>query len=313
MLKRRRKSVSKPEQVEEDHSMLPMKPLKGELLLRAILDQKFNEFGVILREEMDRQITTENSELRDVIFRERNERKRANHVIFGSLAFIGVLLLGNIIFFLSTTESTVKSAVNKEFVIFEEKTRETTESLFNPIKESVETNLTKVSTELALSRGYLDVFALEGLARNGSRRAFEDLSKIVARGGAKGTLAGTKLKELKDFYSILSEPKRQNLTLGELSVVKAGAMTIADSLSGIEMIYLLNSPSASLSQVHQILTLLWDQNLTRDHEKELWNILHTSQSLAACVATCSILEKNFGHRASLYDFAKWKAFLDMRL
>ena len=297
----------------ESPSKLPVKQNKAELFLRSILDQKFNQFGVELREEFDRQVTSVNSELRDVIFRERNERKNANKLILGFLLLVVVLLIGNIFFILNTTESSVKSAVTKEFTLFEAKNRENTKSLFVPIQQTVENNLNKVSSELSLSRGYIDVFALEGLARNGSRSAFEELIKTVNRGGAKGAFAANKLKELKNYYSLLSEPKRQNLTLGDLSVTKGGQTTSTISLSVVELIYVLNSPNATLPQVHQIMTMLWDENLTRDHENELWGILQNSHNLPAVIATCSILQKNFGNRASMYDFAKWKAFLESRM
>ncbi|MFA6467856.1 MAG: hypothetical protein WCW35_03090 [Bacteroidota bacterium] len=313
MLKRRRKSVPKSEQENETLSNLPMKPLKGEVLLRGILDQKFNEFGIALREEFDRQVISGNSELRDALFRERNDRKRANRVIFGFLSVVVLLLVANIFFIVNTTESSVKTALTQEFTLFEQKSKETTQSLFVPIQKTVESNLNRVSSELSLSRGYIDVFALEGLARNGSRSAFEELVKTVNRGGAKGSFAGNKLKELKDYYSLLTEPKRQNLTLGELSVVKGGASTVTDSLTAVELIYVLNSPGATLPQIHQILTQLWDQQLTKDHENELWHILQNSQNLPAAIATCSLLQKNFGNRGSIYDFAKWKAFLENRM
>jgi len=312
MLKRKPKSVTKIDDGESS-SKLPVKQNKAELFLRSILDQKFNQFGVELREEFDRQVTSVNSELRDVIFRERNERKNSNKLILGFLLLVVVLLIGNIFFILNTTESSVKSAVTKEFTLFEAKNRENTKSLFVPIQQTVENNLNKVSSELSLSRGYIDVFALEGLARNGSRSAFEELVKTVNRGGAKGAFASNKLKELKNYYSLLSEPKRQNLTLGDLSVTKGGQTTSTISLSVVELIYVLNSPNATLPQVHQIMTMLWDENLTRDHENELWGILQNSHNLPAVIATCSILQKNFGNRASMYDFAKWKAFLESRM
>ncbi len=313
MLKKGRKTVTKSPLPESESSQLPVKPLKGELLFKAILDQKFNEFGVSLREEFDRQVISGHSELRDAIFRERNDRKRANRLIFGFLFTVVALLAVNIFFVLNTTESSVNSAVSKEFSLFEEKSKETTKSLFIPMQRTVEKNLNQVTAELSLSRGYIDVFALEGLARNGSRSAFEELVKTVNRGGAKGAFASNKLKELKDYYSILAEPKRQNLTLGGLSVVKAGATTVTDSLSAIELIYVLNSPGATITQVHQILTQLWDIPLTNDHENEIWNILQNSQNLPASIATCAILQKNFGNRGSIYDFAKWKSFLETRM
>ncbi len=312
MLKRKSKSISKSE-TERTSSGLPAKLQKAELFLKTILDQKFNQFGVDLREEFDRQVTTVNSELRDVIFRERNDRKKANRLIIGFLSLVVILLIGNIFFILNTTESSVKSAVTKEFALFEAKNRETTKSLFVPIQQTVEKNLTQVSSELSLSRGYIDVFALEGLARNGSKAAFEELVKTVNRGGAKGAFAENKLKELKNYYSILAEPKRQNITLGDLSVTRGGQITSTESLSIVELIYVLNSPSATLPQVHQILTMLWDQNLTRDHENELLGILQNSQNLPAAIAICSILQKNFGNRGSMYDFTKWKAFLESRM
>lgn len=313
MLKKGRKTVTKPAPPETETSQLPVKPLKGELLFKAILDQKFNEFGVSLREEFDRQVISGHSELRDAIFRERNDRKYANRLIFGFLTVVVLLLGVNIFFILNTTESSVNSAVSKEFSLFEEKSKETTKTLFIPMQRTVEKNLSQVTAELSLSRGYIDVFALEGLARNGSRSAFEELVKTVNRGGAKGTFASNKLKELKDYYSILSEPKRQNLTLGGLSVVKGGATTVTDSLSAIELIYVLNSPGATITQVHQILTQLWDIPLTNDHQNEIWNILQGSQNLPASIACCSILQKNFGNRGSIYDFAKWKSFLESRM
>jgi len=312
MLKKRRKSVTDPKG-EENITNLPAKLVKGELLFKSILDQKFSEFGVSLREEFDRQVMTGNSELRDAIFRERNDRKHANRLIFGFLSLVIILLVVNIFFIFSTTESSVKSAVTSEFAIFEQKNKTNTATLFNPIRQSVEKNLNQVTSELSLSRGYIDVFALEGLARNGSRSAFEELVKAVNRGGAKGNFASSKLKELKNYYSLLSEPKRQNLTLGSLSVVKGGNNTVTDSLSAVELIYVLNSPGASLPQIHQIMTLLWEQTLTHDHENELWSILQNSQNLPAAIATCSILQKNFGNRGSMFDFAKWKSFLEHRM
>lgn len=312
MEKKRRKSSTTPDQ-DEMVSNLPVKQSKAELFIRAVLDQKFNEFGVSLRDEFDRQVMTGNSELRDAIFRERNDRKRSNRLILGFLSLVVVLLIGNIIFVLNTTESSVKSAVSKEFSHFEIKNKENTSQLFTPIRQSMEKNLNQVTSELALSRGYIDVFALEGLARNGSRNAFEELVRTVNRGGGKGTFASSKLKELKDYYSLLSEPKRQNLTLGSLSISKGGANTTTETLSAVELIYILNSPGASLPQIHQIMTLLWEQNLTRDHENELWGILQNSQNLPAAVATCSLLQKNFGNRGSMFDFPKWKSFLESRM
>lgn len=309
----RRKKTTTPSENEAENSNLPAKPLKGELLLRAMLDQKFNEFGLALRDEFDRQVMSGHSELRDSLFRERNERKKANRLVLAFLSFVTLLLIINIFFVLSTTEKSVKTAVTDEFTHFEVKSREHTNALFSPIRQSMETNLNKVTSELALSRGYIDVFALEGLARNGSRSAFEELVRITGEGGGKGQFASTKLKELKEFYNLLSEPKRQNLTLGSLNITKAGAATVTDSLSPIELIYVLNSPGASLPQIHQILTGLWDVPLTRDHENEMWNILQNSQNLPAAIATCSLLQKNFGNRASMYEFAKWKSFLEKRM
>jgi len=313
MLKKGRKSVPKFTHEGDEKSNLPVKPIKGEILIKAILDEKFNEFGVALREEFDRQVVSGNSELRDAIFRERNERKRANRLIFGFLSLVILLIVFNIFFVYNSTENSINTAVSREFGVYEEKNKETTKSLFIPLQKTVEKNLTQVTSELSLSRGYIDVFALEGLARNGSRSAFEELVKTVNRGGAKGNFASNKLKELKDFYFLLTEPKRQNLTLGELSVVKEGSNTTTDSLTAIELIYVLNSPGATLPQIHQILTLLWQQTLTSDHENELWHILQNSQNLPATIATCSILQKNFGNRGSVYDFAKWKAFLENRM
>lgn len=312
MIKKRSKPVTNPKK-EDEISNLPIKQSKGEIFLRAILDQKFSDFGVALRDEFDRMVMTGNSELRDAIFRERKERSHANRLIFGFMSFIALLLVVNIFFMVTTTDSSVKTAVAKEFAVFEQKNKENTAVLFDPIKQTVENNLHQVSAELALNRGYIDVFALDGLARNGSRRAFEELVKAVNRGGAKGKFASNKLKELKEYYSMLGEPKQQNLTLGSLSVIKAGSVTMTDSLSSIELIYILNSPGVTLPQIHQILTLLWNKNLTRDHENELRQILQSSQNLPAAIAVCSLLQKNFGNRGSIYDFAKWKAFLENRM
>ena len=312
MVKRKPKSLTKAEN-EEPSSKLPAKPLKGEIFLRTILDQKFNQFGVELREEFDRQVTTVNSELRDVIFREKNDRRNANKLIFGLLSLVIILLIGNIVFILNTTESSVQSAVTKEFAVFETKNSENTKSLFVPIQQTVEKNLSRVSSELSLNRGYIDIFALEDLARNGSRSAFQELVKTVNRGGSKGAFAESKLKRVKSYYSIFAAPKQKNIILGDLSVIKGGQITSPDSLSIGELIYVLNSPSATHSQIHQIFTMLWNKNLTHEHEIELRNILQNSQNLPAVIATCSILQKNFGNHGSMYDFAKWNAFLKSRM
>ncbi len=316
MLKKKRKPA--PEKESEDlNSHLPVKQLKGEILLKAILDQKFQEFGVMLRDEFDRQVMSGNSELRDVIFRERNDRKFANRLIFGFLSVVVVLLTANIFFASNTTDATVKSvvkdAVTKEFAAFEEKNRETTKSLFVPIQQSVQKNLNQVTSEISLSRGYIDIFALEGLARNGSRNAFEELVKTSTRAGRKGIFAANKLQGIKDYYSFLSEPKRQNLTLGNLLVVKGGTITTTDSLNAAELIFVLNSPGATLPQIHQILTLLWDQQLTKEHEYEIRTIVQRSQNLPAVIAACSILQKNFGNKGTMFDFHQWRAFLENRM
>lgn len=313
MLKKSRKPVTKSTEVDPDISHLPVLPPKADQLFKAVLDQKFHEFGVALREEFDRQVMAANADLRDSLFRERNERKRANRLIFGLFAVILLLTSANIYFVLNTTEKSVTTALSAEMGIFERKTKETTTSLFIPMQRSVEKNLSQVTSELSLSRGYIDIFSLEALARNGSRRAYEELLKIGSTGGPKGIFAAGKVKEVRSFYDILAEPKRQNLTLGELVVTKGGAPTTADSLSAIELIYVLNSPGATMPQIHQILTMLWNQNLNKNHENEMWNILQNSQNLPAAVATCSLLQKNFGNRYSMYDFAKWKAFLENRM
>ncbi len=315
MLKKKRKTA--PEKENDDtNSHLPVKQLKGEILLKAILDQKFQEFSAALRDEFDRQMMSGNSELRDVIFRERNDRKYANRLIFGFLSLVIVLLTANIFFDSGTSEATVKEvvkeAVTKEFVVFEEKNRVATKSLFEPIHQSVQKNLNQVTSEISLSRGYIDIFALEGLARNGSRNAFEELVKTSAKEGRKGSFAANKLKGIKDYYSFLSEPKRQNLTLGNLLVVKGGTITTTDSLSTTELIFVLNSPGATLPQIHQILTLLWEQQLNKDHEGEIKKILQKSQNLPAVIAACSILQKNFGNKGTMFDFAQWRAFLESR-
>ena len=312
MLKRKPRAIQKVGE-EKSSTKLPAKLPKGEIFLKAILDQKFNVFGIELREEFDRQMTSVNAELRDVIFRERNDRKKANVLILGFLSIVVILLIGNIFFVVNTTDSSVKSAVTKEFAFFEAKNKENTKSLFMPIQETVERKLLQVSNELSLSRGYIDVFALEGLARNGSRAAFEELIKTVNRGGAKGAFAENKLKELKKTYSILAEPKKEHITLGDLSVVRGAQTTSAESLSVDELIYVLNSPNATLSQIHQILTLLWNQTLTRDHEIDLLSILKNSRNLPAVVATCSLLQKNFGNQATIYDFTPWRTFLESRM
>ena len=311
MLRRKPKLATSSEN-DVSTSKLPAKPLKSELFLKSILDQKFNQFGIELHQEFDRQVTTVNSELRDAIFRESKGQKNINRLIIIFLSAVLILLVGNIFFTRNTIESNVQSAVAKELTLFDTRNREMTKSLFIPIQQSIEKNLMLVSSELSLNRGYIDVFTLEGLARNGSKPAFDELMKTLNRGGTKGAFAENKLKELKNYFSILAEPNNQNLTLGDHPITKNGQTALTDSLSVGELISGLKSPNITLSQAHQILTLVWNQTLTIDDEQQLHDILQNTRNLPAAIATCSILQKNFGAQGSMYDFAKWKTFLESR-
>lgn len=283
------------------------------LSVKTVVEQKLNEFGIVLRDEFERQVFLANAELRTYIVEERRESRRWRKIILSLLSVFGVLIVANIFLMLNTTQSTVKSTIADEFASFEERQTKETQSILVPMKENVEQNLGEVSNQLALSRSYIDIYALEGLARSGSRTAFEELQHIAGKGGAKAKFALGKIAEIKFMYSILKEPKRKNLTLGEVSVVRAGSVLLADSLSDMELLYVMNSTNATVPQVHHLMSLLWNKKPNYDMENEYWNILQNSRNLPATVAVCALLKNYYGQSYDIFEFGKWKAFLEKRM
>ncbi|MEW5799167.1 MAG: hypothetical protein AB1728_09195 [Bacteroidota bacterium] len=306
------KTRRKNEIQESGKSSIPARVPKSETIIRQVFNQKMEEVGFFIKEEIDRQIYTATRDIQDILEKERQQRRQAYKLIY-SLLIVLLFITTAVVYYQVNSETSIKNVIAKELSIFEDGNKKNTESLFLPIKQSVEKNLNRISNDLELNRTYIDIFALEGLSRNGSRLAFQELVKMTKRGGDKARFASIKVNELKNYYSILSEPKKQNVTLGELSVLKANVTTTIDALNDIELIYLLSSPSSNLSQIHHIMTILWNKEITKDMENELWNILQNSQNLAATIATCSLLHKNFGAKGSIYDFAQWKAFLESRM
>jgi hypothetical protein len=282
--------------------------------IRGVVEQKLNEFGVVLRDEFERQVFQANAEIRTFIIDESRARKRWLRVIFILLGLIVILIGCTAYLIVNSTQKNMQTALTKGLSEFELRSQQQTSSLLNPMRENVEQNLNNVTSQLALSRSYIDVYALEGLARAGSRSAFEDMNVIVKRGGEKSKFAQMKIGEIKFIYSILAEPKKQNLTLGEVNVTRAGKVLIADSLSDMELLYVMNSPNATLPQTHHIMTLLWNRDLDKDMENEYWSILQNSRNLPASIAVCSILRNKFGKSpGDIFEFSKWKSFLESRM
>lgn len=283
------------------------------VVVKGVVEQKLNEFGIVLRDEFERQVYQANAEIRTFIIEESRSRKRLARMTFSLFALVIVLIGINMYLFLNTTETAVASSLQKEFSAFEQRSQQQANSILVPMKENVEQNLNNVTSELVLNRSYIDVYALEGLARNGSRSAYEELVAISKRGGEKGKFAQNKIKEIQYLYSILNEPKKQNLTLGEISVIRSGQIMMADSLSDMELLYVMNSSNATISQIHHIMSLLWKKELNKDMENEYWNILQNSRNLPASIAVCSLLKNKFGGKYSIYDFAQWKRILEERM
>ncbi|MBW7888888.1 MAG: hypothetical protein H3C35_11120 [Bacteroidetes bacterium] len=299
---------------EEKEVKAPLSTRKSSALtVKSVIEEKLKEFGLVLRDEFERQVFLANSELRTYIVEERRESRRWRKIVLALLAVVGMLIILNIYLMLHTTESSVKSAVASEFAAFEDRQSKEVKTILVPMKENVEQNLGEVTNQLALSRSYIDVYALEGLARSGSRTAFEELQNIARRGGEKGRFANAKITDIKYLYSVLKEPKRKNLTLGEVSVVRAGSVLLADSLSDMELLYVMNSANATIPQVHHLMSLLWNKRPNYDMENEYWNILQNSHNLAASVAVCSLLKNYYGQNYDIYDFGKWKTYLEKRM
>ncbi len=283
------------------------------LIVKSIVEQKLHEFGLVLHDEFERQVYQANAEIRTFIIEESRARRRMSKAMFALFGLVVILLTFNTYLFLKPSGEEISTQLKSEFSSFEQRSQDQTKSILVPMKENVEQNLSNVASQLEISRSYIDVYALEGFARNGSRSAFEELLQISLKGGERGRIAKTKIDEIKQYFNVLSNPKKQNLTLGEVSVIRDAQVVSADSLSDMELLYVMNSTNASIAQIHHLMTLLWKKELTKDMENEYWSVLQSSRNLPACIAVCSILKNKFGERGSIYDFAKWKRFLEERV
>jgi hypothetical protein len=286
-----------------ESSNLPARRLVGEMIIKSIMDEKFTE------------LISSNVEFRDLLVAEHQYRKKRGKVIFGLLILIAVVIAGSAFLLRMSLQSDMKNVVTGELTYFKnrDKEMESTRSILLPMQQKVQQNLSQVSSELTLNRGYVDVIALDNLARSGSRSAFEELARIILRGGEKGVFAEQKMTDLKAYYAMFGEPKRLNVSLGDLVIVKNAKVVSYDSLSTNDLTQLLKSPNATMLNVYQILALLWDKNITHSDEIELLNILTKSQNLPATIATCSLLEKFYKQQTTMFEFDKWKIFLAKRI
>ncbi|MFZ4621810.1 MAG: hypothetical protein ACOYNS_14710 [Bacteroidota bacterium] len=284
---------------KEDAPNLPARRLVGEMIIKSIMDEKFSE------------LIASNVEFRDLLVEEHQYRKKRGKVIFGLLILIAVVIAGSAVMLKFSLQSDMKKVVTGEMSYFKnrEKDLETTRSMLIPMQKNVERNLNQVSAELSLNRGYVDVIALENLARDGSKTAFDELARIIARGGDKAVFADKKMADLKEYFAMFAEPKHQNVHLGDLAITKNGTNVSSDSLSTMDLIQLLKFPNVTMISAYQILSLLWDKNITKADEVELLNILTKSQNLPASIAACSYMKRFYKQPTSMFEFDQWKLFL----
>jgi hypothetical protein len=269
--------------------------------------------AVALRDEVMRQAAFGFQQLTMEIANERRERERFQRIITIGLSGLGALLVLATIVLLSSIGSSVRDTLAYEMAELTSTTARTIRAGTEPVQETVERQSEMMKRAADMERLLVSLYGYEHLAMSGSRQAFVELRKLATRQDDAGIIARDRMAQITSRYAVLATPQRGNIRVGEFSVIRGDSTLRLTALTSAELVYVLGSPDATLNQVHQVMSLLWDRPLDKGLERELWSLLQRSNNLPASVAICSLLKGRFGTRATMYDFDTWRSFLAKRL
>lgn len=269
--------------------------------------------AVTLRDEVMRQAAFGFQQLTAEIANERRERERFQRVITIGLSGLGLLLVLATIVLLSSIGSSVRDTLAYEMAELTSTTARTIRAGTEPVQQTVERQSEMMTKAAEMERLLVSLYGYEHLAMSGSRQAFVELRKLAARNDDAGLIARNRMSQITSRYQVLAAPQRGTLRVGEFAVTRGDTAMRLSSLSSAELVYVMGSPDASLTQVHQVMSILWDRPLDKGLERELWSLLQRSNNLSASIAVCSLLKGKHGTRATMYDFDAWRGFVARRL
>jgi hypothetical protein len=285
----------------------------GTVALQRAPEAAVSASSVSLRDEVMRQAALGFQQLSAEIIAERNERQRFQRILTVGLAAIGTLIVLATIMLLSSIGSSVRDTLAYEMAELTSTTARTIRAGTEPVQQTVERQSEMMTKAAEMERVLVNLYGYEHLAMSGSRQAFVELQKLAARRDDAGLIARSRIGQITSRYSVLSAPQRGNIRVGEWVVSRADSTVRLAALSSSELVFVMGSPEANLSQVHQVMSVLWDRPMDKVLERELWSLLQRSNNLPASVAICSLLKGKHGTRATMYDFDAWKSFLAKRL
>lgn len=281
--------------------------------LQRVPERTVDPAAVSLRDEVMRQAALGFQQLSAEIVAERRERQQFQRVLTIGLAAIVTLVVLATIVLLSSISSSVRDTLAYEMAELTSTTARTIRAGTEPVQQTVERQSEMMTKAADMERVLVSLYGYEHLAMAGSRQAFVELQRLATRKDDAGLIARDRITQITSRYGVLSAPQRGNIRVGEWSVVRRDSAVHLTSLSSAELVFVLGSPDASLSQVHQVMSILWDRPMDKPLERELWSLLQRSNNLPASVAIGSLLKSKFGTRASMYDFDAWRTFLAKRL
>lgn len=269
--------------------------------------------AVALRDEVMRQAAFGFQQLTMEIANERRERERFQRIVTVGLTGLAVLLILATIVLLSSIGSSVRDTLAYEMAELTSTTARTIRAGTEPVQQTVERQSEMMTKAAEMERVLVSLYGYEHLAMSGSRQAFVELRKLASRRDDAGLIARDRITQITSRYAILATPIRSNIRVGEPTVFRGDTLTRLSLLSSAELVYVMGAPDASLNQVHQVMSLLWDRPMDKELERELWSLLQRSNNLPASVAVGSLLKGKFGTRATMFDFDAWRSFLAKRL
>jgi hypothetical protein len=266
-----------------------------------------------LREEVAQQAAMGFQQLAADLASERRERQRLARVTTVGLATVGGLLVLATVVILSSIGSAVRDTLAYEMAELTSTTARTIRAGTEPVQQTVDRQTEMMTRASEMERVLVSLYGYEHLAMSGSRQAFVELRRLTARKDDAGLIARDRIRQITSRYAILATPQRGNIRVGEFSVVKGDSIARLAALESAELVYVLGSPDATLSQVHRVMSILWDRPFDKALERELWSLLQRSNNLPASVAVCSLLKSKHGTKADMYDFDAWRGFLAKRI
>lgn len=288
-------------------------PAVTSVALQKVPDRSVDPAAVSLRDEVMRQAALGFQQLSAEIVAERRERQHFQRVLTIGLAAIVTLVVLATIVLLSSIGSSVRDTLAYEMAELTSTTARTIRSGTEPVQQTVERQSEMMTKAAEMERLLVSLYGYEHLAMSGSRQAFVELRRLAARNDDAGLIARNRMSQITSRYQVLAAPQRGTLRVGEFAVTRGDTAIRLPSLSSAELVYVMGSPDASLTQVHQVMSILWDRPMDKPLERELWSLLQRSNNLSASIAVCSLLKGKHGTRATMYDFDAWRSFLAKRL